>query len=260
MSAYKTPQPEPPSLDLIAWTKLVLDRWLGFWFKPTDLTTLGAMRICAGLLFTYILLIYCYDLHALLGDNAWVDAQMMRKLRTEQPIWKESDTWFDEGSKPLPQDAAEVERLNKYYADWENDERRLMTKGMPAWSIWYHVTNPTWMAVTHGLIILATLMFTAGFCTRVTAVVVWVASVSYVNRATTTFFGMDTMMNLLLIYLMVAGALGAAGGALSVDRLLVGWWTRRAGGRKADAAPSQLAMVSGNFVMRLMQINFCIIY
>src|SRR5262249_8450485 len=83
---------------------------------------------------------------------------------------------------------------------------------------------------------------------------------SYVNRATTTFFGMDTMMNLLLIYLMVAGALGAAGGALSVDRLLVGWWTRRAGGRKAGAAPSPLAMVSGNFVMRLMQINFCIIY
>jgi hypothetical protein len=45
-----------------------------------------------------------------------------------------------------------------------------------------------------------------------------------------------------------------------VDKLLVQWWTRRAGGRRADAAPSSFALVSGNFVTRLIQINFCIIY
>jgi hypothetical protein len=94
----------------------------------------------------------------------------------------------------------------------------------------------------------------------VTAPLVWIASVSYANRATTTYFGMDTMMNLLLIYLMVAGLCGAAGGALSVDRWLVRWWTRRTTGRRVEPAPSPLALVSGRFVTRLIQINFCIVY
>jgi hypothetical protein len=260
MSTYEPVRGEAAVLDVKSWAKSVLDRWLGFWFRPTDLTTLGAMRICAGLLFTYILLIYAYDLHALLGDKAWVDGEMMRKLRFEQPMWRDPVDWVPPQSPPLPRDAEELARLNRYWAEWQADERMIYAKGTPTWSIWFHVTDPTWMAVTHGLIILATLLFTVGFCTRVMAVVVWVASVSYVNRATTTYFGMDTMMNLLLIYLMVGGVMGAAGGALSVDRLLVRWWARRAGDRKADPAPSPLAQVSGNFVTRLLQINFCIIY
>src|SRR5262249_34020653 len=147
-----------------------------------------------------------------------------------------------------------------YFAEWELDERLIFAKGMPAWSIWYHVKASPWMEVTHWLIILVTLMFTFGLFTRVTAVLVWIASVSYVNRATTTFFGMDTMMNLVLIYMMVAGVCGAAGGALSLDRVLVRWWAQRAGNRKAEPTPSQLALVSGNFVTRLIQINFCIVY
>jgi hypothetical protein len=246
--------------ELKSWANNILDRWLGFWFKPTDLTTLGAMRICAGLLFTYILLVYAYDLQALLGKHAWVDDEMMRQLRYEQPVWMETSSWYEDRNLPMPDDAREREELNRYYQKWEMDKRLAFTMGMPTWSIWYHVTDPTWMAVTHGLIMLATLLFTVGLCTRVMGVVVWVASVSYVNRATTSFFGMDTMMNLLLIYLMIASLFGAAGGALSVDRLLVRWWARRAGGRKADVGPSPLAAVAGNFATRLIQINFCIIY
>jgi hypothetical protein len=260
MSTYKSLEQDAAPYDVKSWAKVILDRWLGFWFKPTDLTTLGAIRICAGLLFTYILLIYCYDLYALLGENAWLDGQLMRDMRHEMPVLRDTDQWIDNRAKPPPENPAELARLNTYYAKWETDERLIFAKGMPTWSIWFHVTDPTWMAVTHGAIILITLMFATGFCTRVTAPLVWIASVSYVNRATTTFFGMDTMMNLLLIYLMVAGVCGAAGGALSVDRLLVRWWVRRTTGRRADPAPSPLAQVSGNFVTRLIQINFCIIY
>jgi hypothetical protein len=242
------------------WAISILDRFLAFWFKPTDLTTIAAIRIGAGLLFLYILLVYAYDLHKLLGVHAWVDARMSYQQRYENPVWREGTPWIEDRSIPMPDNPKKKEQLEKYWKDWEMDERLAFTKGMPAWSIWYHVTDPTWIDITHGLIILTTFLFTIGFCTRVTAPLVWIASVSYVNRATTTFFGMDTMMNLLLIYLMVAGICGAAGGALSVDRLLVRWWAQRAGGRKADAAPNQLAYISGNFVTRLMQINFCIIY
>jgi hypothetical protein len=243
-----------------SWASSILNGLLGFWFKPTDLTTIGAMRICAGLLFLYILLIYCYDLHKLLGDHAWVDAKMLHQMRDEQPIWKEGTGWVEDRTIGMPENEEERKKLNEYWDDWEMDKRLAFTFGMPAWSIWYHVTDPTWMNITHALVILTTFLFTIGFCTRVTAPLVWILSVSYVNRATTTFFGMDTMMNLLLIYLMVAGVCGAAGGALSVDRLLVQWWTRKAGGSTADAAPNQLAYVSGNFVTRLIQINFCLIY
>ena len=64
-------------------------------------------------------------------------------------------------------------------------------------------------------------------------------------------FGMDTMMMILLLYLMI----GDSGAALSVDRWLE---RRRARGRPADQAlkPSW----SANFAIRLVQIHFCIIY
>src|SRR5438270_9648867 len=101
--------------------RAVLDRCLAFWFKPANLTTLGAIRICAGLLFTYILVVYCYDLYELLGKDAWVDSEMMNQLRHDQPWWRESDQWIDDRAKPLPNDPAEKARLNRYFNDWEWD-------------------------------------------------------------------------------------------------------------------------------------------
>jgi hypothetical protein len=238
----------------------ILNWVLQFWFKPSDLTTIAAMRICAGSLFLFILLIYAFDLHKLLGNHAWIDAEMLRLNRYENPTFHEVEDWVDDRRIPLPTDPVERAKWNEYSNAWEADERLVYAKGMPTWSIWYHVTDPMWMNFTHGLIILTTFLFTIGFCTRITAPLVWLASVSYVNRATTTYFGMDTMMNLLLIYMMVAGICGAAGGALSVDRLIMQWWTRKAGGLRLDADPNPLAFISANFVTRLVQINFCIIY
>ena len=72
------------------------------------------------------------------------------------------------------------------------------------------------------------LMFTVGFCTRITSVLSWLGAVSYVHRSGVTVFGGDTMLNILLIYLMIA----PAGAALSVDRLLAYWWRIRKGARR----------------------------
>ncbi len=106
--------------------------------------------------------------------------------------------------------------------------------------------------------------FTLGLFTRVTAVLTWLAAVSYIHRTQQVLFGMDTMMNILLLYLMI----GNCGAALSIDRLLA---RRRAArlslGRtgtideatKAYLAAPPKSMAAG-FALRLTQVHFCIIY
>ncbi len=243
--------------------RAILDGLMTFWFKPTDLTTLAVMRICTGLLFTYILIVYAVDLPKYVGRDAFVDSELIWELRYKQPTWRDTQTWERPSDEPLPAEKEKREALLRYWREWETDERKIYKEGIPAWSIYFHVSDPTGIWVVHGLIILTSVLFTIGLCTRVTAVLMWVAGVSYVNRATTTFFGMDTMLNLLLIYGMVAGVCGASGAMLSVDRLVVRWWARRGKGtsrRPEEPAPSHFSRVAGNFVTRLIQINFCIIY
>src|SRR5262249_24749808 len=75
----------------------------------------------------------------------------------------------------------------------------------------------------------------------------------------TTLYGMDTMMNLLLLYLMI----GPSGAALSVDRLVVRYWRTRRALREGRPIPANLPpapRVSANLALRLMQVNLCIIY
>jgi hypothetical protein len=70
---------------------------------------------------------------------------------------------------------------------------------------------------------------------------------------------MDTMMNILLIYLMV----GPSGAALSVDRLISRWWAVRQARRNHLPIPPlspPAPRVSANLALRLVQIHFCIIY
>ena len=55
MGKYKNPTADTNNDHDRGWASSGLDRFLGFWFKPTDLTTIAAIRICAGALFLYIL-------------------------------------------------------------------------------------------------------------------------------------------------------------------------------------------------------------
>src|SRR5207249_8487781 len=65
----------------------------------------------------------------------------------------------------------------------------------------FHITNSKLMAATHVLVLIFIVLFTVGFCTRVTSVLTWLAVVGYIHRTNQILFGMDTMMNILLIYL-----------------------------------------------------------
>lgn len=155
------------------------------------------------------------------------------------------------------------------------DPRRVYALGQPAWSIWFHVTDPAMMTVVHGLVVLVTFLFMIGFCTRLTSALTWMTSLWYIHRNPVALFGVDTMMTILLFYLMI----GNCGGAYSVDRLIARWWSkakpsivnrwRRLFGQPAlDAAairpavysPAPVPTVSTNVALRMLQIHLCIIY
>jgi hypothetical protein len=146
---------------------------------------------------------------------------------------------------------------------------------MPVFSVWFHVLDPQAMKVIHGLFVLTALMFTLGFCTRLTAALTWFASLSYVHRHPTILFGADTMITILLTYLMIS----PCGDVLSMDRWLRRWWSKAKPGvvqgwcrfwKKPIPSASEIApvafsetpepKVSANFAMRMLQIHLCIIY
>jgi hypothetical protein len=166
----------------------------------------------------------------------------------------------------LPNDAKEREDVLNYLYRWNVDPRRTYGRGLFIWSIWFHVTNPYAMAAIHGFFLIVMTMFALGLFTRITSVITWLGIMSYINRSQQILFGMDTMMNIALFYLVI----GPSGAALSLDRLLekrravrelekarrengdAGKWEAILAGPR----PSSLA----NFVTRLVQIHFCFIY
>jgi hypothetical protein len=164
----------------------------------------------------------------------------------------------------LPEDLAERDKLVSYVEHWNSDPRKLLRQGNTIFSVWFHVTDPTQMAAIHALVLVLIVLFTVGFCTRVTSVLVWLACVGYIHRTQQVLFGMDTMMNILLIYLMI----GNSGAALSVDRLIARYRAVRASLRRTgtidDATRAYLAApprsVSAGFAIRLIQVHFCFIY
>lgn len=164
----------------------------------------------------------------------------------------------------LPDDPAERNRLIDYLEYWNNDPRKLSRQGHSLVSVWFHVTDPTQMALIHGSGLVVMALFTIGFFTRVTGVMTWIIVVGYIHRTNQILFGMDTMMNILLVYLVV----GSSGAALSVDRLIARYRAVRASLRRsgtvdgptrsflAQAPPSSGATLG----IRLIQVHFCFIY
>jgi hypothetical protein len=164
----------------------------------------------------------------------------------------------------LPDDKAERDRLVDYLEYWNTDPRKVYRQGHAIVSVWFHVTDPTQMALIHSMALVIMVLFTAGFCTRVTGVLTWLAVVGYLHRTNQILFGMDTMMNILLIYLVI----GNSGAALSIDRLIARYRAVRASLRRSGtideptrAFLAQAPASSGaNLGIRLIQVNFCFIY
>lgn len=174
---------------------------------------------------------------------------------------------------PYPWDKAEAEWIEDYFRHYEIDPRLVYHRGKSVWSLWFHITDPVWMRVVHTAIVMVTFLFTIGCGTRITAVLTWIGNLCYIHRAEMVLFGVDTMMAILLLYLMI----GPSGAAVSVDRLIARWWSenrarviarwRNFWGLPAidvanGTAPAELPepSISANFAMRLLQVHVCIIY
>jgi hypothetical protein len=174
---------------------------------------------------------------------------------------------------PYPTTKEEVKKIRDYVERYGVHPNAMYARGTPVWSIYFHVTDPTAMAISHGCIVLATFLFTIGFCTRITSVLTWLGQLFYIHRCTQVLFGVDTMMTILLVYLMI----GPSGAALSVDRRIARWWSKARPrvigrwrafwsmpavdiepGRRPSSIPE--ASVSANVAIRLLQIHVCFIY
>lgn len=249
--------------------------WDRFWFTPADPTVLGLVRICAGLMLLYMHLVYTWDLQAIFGPDAWINLKTLNDVRENAPLYtRPTDKWQETPSIPPPPYSKEEQDYILRFDGWHPDQT--FAKGTYGWSIWYHVTDPTWIRVVHVLVLINFALFTIGFGTRISSVLAWLANLSYLQRSLYGgLFGVDTITNLALLYLMI----GPSGAALSVDRLIARYWhtwralRARASSRKAvpvddgffrpgealEIAPPA-PRVSANLALRLLQVHICIVY
>lgn len=150
---------------------------------------------------------------------------------------------------PYPADDDEIRRIDDYLARHGVDPRRVYARGTPIFSVWLDVSDPAWTTIIQTGFVLAAACFVLGLGGRVVCAIVWFANLCYIHRNPHVLFGVDTMMNVLLLYLMV----GPSCAALSLDRAVGRWWN------SGDLAPRS-PRISANVAIRMMQIHLCIIY
>ena len=203
-----------------------LDR---FFFGPINPSLLGLLRLLAGLSILYIHLVYSLDLLAHVGKDAWIDHQRVTESRMDSPVYVPSLDWTD-----YVQDKS-LSKVNNF-------------------SVFFHVTSPTGVWVVHTGFLVVILLFTVGLFTRVTAVLTWIATLSYIQRATTSLFGMDTIATIFCTYMMLA----PCDRAFSLDSVISRLRRKKAGDPDWDAPPEATGWAT--FITRMMQIHFSIIY
>src|SRR5262249_4957014 len=160
LPSAEAPPPSPLTVAVQAWDR--------FWFSRGDPTTLGLIRIMVGLLAFYVHLTYSWGLLDYVGPEGWMDYDLHKYVRREVPQYGLGSGW-DEPFTPV-------------------------AKGNFFWSIYSHVTDTGWIVAIHVTFLVAMLLFTAGLWTRWTSIASWLGALMYVQRASTTVFGLDTML------------------------------------------------------------------
>lgn len=116
-----------------------------------------------------------------------------------------------------------------------------------AWSHFFWIDSPTIIWIVHIAALIVFTMFTLGLFTRTTAILSFLLTVSYANRASGALFGLDQMNAFLVMYMAIA----PCGAYFSIDR-----WIRKKRGLALPSAKSTWA----NLVTRLIQVHLCVIY
>lgn len=63
------------------------DAWNHFWFTPTDPTTLGLIRVLAGLMLFYTHAIWTLDLDAFFGEQSWLSREVIAEANRGGYSW-----------------------------------------------------------------------------------------------------------------------------------------------------------------------------
>lgn len=173
------------------------------------------------------------------------------------PSFKLLRDFVNETNRVYP-DPADRAAAWDYCVFWGVPKHLTYTTGHRFYSPFYYVEDPRVLWLIHILHLIVIVLFTIGYQTRVTSVLTWIAGLAYLHRNPLVLFGQDTMMNLCLFYLMLA----PCGAIWSVDSLIARY--RRAKKELAEgrtpAPPAVTPLVSAGFVMRLLQVHYCLMY
>lgn len=204
--------------------------WSQFWFRPTDTTTLAAVRICTGLTLLALYGSLLPEMDNYLGADAWVDRTAMDQIRAATVA---EATASDVTAEALVNAAA----IEPWFAE----------------SLWYYVEQPSLISLFYWYFLAAIACFTVGLFSRTANVLVWIGHVSCAQRSLVTTYGVDVVLAMLLLYLL----LGPTGRSLSVDRLLSDYWRRN---DRTLRGKEDGRSWSATFAIRLIQVHMCVIY
>lgn len=195
--------------------------WSDFWFTAIDPATLAIVRICAGLVVLYIYLSCAPERLNLVGPDAWIDSQAIGNLQQL-------------GTDTV---AGSSDQASRWWGR----------------SVWNHVESDTVASQLYWGLIGAAVCFTVGFFSRTANLLVLIGHLSFVHRSYVAWFGMDSILAMILLYLLI----GPTGRAYAVDSRL-----RRRKSKDAPAAPLTPTAPSwlANLSLRMIQIHMCVIY
>ncbi len=171
--------------------------WNRFWYTPSHTTTLGLMRLLAGLLALYNLATYTPDLERFFGPQ---------------------------GMLPVPT----VQQLNGAPEPTSRNQPELIRPRV-RWSYLDYMDTPGLLWAAHGASLLATAAFACGLWTRLTGWLTLAAALSYFHRAPMVTSEFEPVLAFVLFYL----AIGPSGASWSLDR----WLARRRRLAAEQAAP-----------------------
>jgi len=199
-----------------------------FWFTPAEPHTIALMRLLTGFLIFYITFCYSFELLAFVGPDGFINQKLAEDFRKDTPMFVMAPEWTE--------NTIEITKTNL------------------SWSIFYHSMNPYWIWIFHIGFLIANLFMGIGLFSRTSTIISWFGALCYVHRAPTALFGMDAMIIILLFYMMIA----PGGEIYSLDYYLQKLRRKKAGDPNWDSQPKPLVLT--NFVTRMIQIHFCIIY
>jgi hypothetical protein len=203
--------------------------WNGFWFSPIPTTTLHRIRFLTGLVLCGWILTFAGHQEAFLSLEGWFDRQAY--IETNRPI------------------------------DPNRPEQTVLPVPV-GWSIFYLASgNRALFDALYWISLTIVALFTLGLATRITGVLTWVVTVSFLANPASSYDA-DFLLGIFAFYLMIGYLfLGFWSGHLSPleyvlgpnDAAVFARWI--AGQRKPDASLSY----SANVTLRLLQIHFAII-